>query len=630
MLTSSFEATTVGDHLVGQTSEQSIDVTLCGIDGDFILAGLLRGRQHSVQFVVEHMPGCRALLLVLHVCAATALPSHPWRSRSHKTLREESSSGLFFESQLIDHFAPDGSRHTWRQRYFVNDTFWIASGRAGPVFLCVGGEGSPLSQSVVVTGDGHCADAVTIASRAGALVLALEHRFYGVSVPTADLTSQSLQLLSAQQALADIAVFHSFITARYQLDRLRHRWLAFGGSYPGMLAAWSRTLMPHLIHGAVASSAPVGAVLNYRGYNDVVGAALETHAVGGSSECGTMVRAAFADLGSRLKTVAGRRMLETLFPVCNASGTVTPLEDEVAQRSLAEDLSYLFPAQSNDPTCASPGCNIAGACHLMRDSSLGSPLQRLAALAATQLSPGDCIGEGREATTAALTNTTLEGGIARIWFWQTCTQFGFYQTCDPDSQCPFMSEPHFSTLDANLADCATAFGPEVASSVSTAVAAALVTFGGLTPSATRLLFVNGEIDPWRAASISVSPGAGVDVQWVAGASHHAWTHPPKRSDSSAIVAARRRIEADVRAWLREPANTPLGSVWGEQTAGSWTLGSVINIGAAILNSAVAGAMAVLAVQSCRQGRRASSDEVVAQPRTGQIDDSLHAPLLEHT
>ena len=44
-------------------------------------------------------------------------------------------STISFVTQRQDHF--DGSNpNTWKQAYYVNDTFWKGE---GPVFLCVGG-----------------------------------------------------------------------------------------------------------------------------------------------------------------------------------------------------------------------------------------------------------------------------------------------------------------------------------------------------------------------------------------------------------------------------------------------------------------------------------------------------------
>lgn len=108
---------------------------------------------------------------------------------------------------MIDHF--DGENlATFRQRYFVNDTFF-APGSAGPVLLCVGGEGSPLDGSVVVDSV-HCNDAVELLSRVGGLMVAVEHRYYGKSVPTEDLSTENLRWLSSKQALADMAHFQPY------------------------------------------------------------------------------------------------------------------------------------------------------------------------------------------------------------------------------------------------------------------------------------------------------------------------------------------------------------------------------------------------------------------------------------
>ncbi len=402
---------------------------------------------------------------------------------------------------------------------------------------------------------------------------------------------------------------------------MRHKWVAWGGSYPGMLAAWSRAFSPHLFHAAVASSAPLHAVADFRGYNDVVGASLELRSVGGGGDCSAAVRDAFADVGQRLRTAVGRRYLERAFPICGVAADELPggpLDDPYAQRALAEDLTYFFPAQSNDPACDAPGCNIARACATMRDTSLGAPILRLEALVAAVSTSSSCVGPGYAAAAAALTDTTLEGGGARVWLWQTCTAFGFYQTCDPDSACPFVTNPWLSNLSASLADCALAFGDE-GQSVHAAVADTNEAFGGLTPAASRILFVNGEVDPWRAASVASPPGAGTEVLWVPGASHHAWTHPPRPSDSPAVVASRAYIDAHVTAWLHEPLIAPADAPPVPPPACAWSAASVINVLAAVVSGAVAGGMAVLALQSYR-ARGGLTDVAGA-------DASFYLPLL---
>ena len=104
-------------------------------------------------------------------------------------------------------------------------------------------------------------------------LLSLHCRFYGKSHPTPDLSTDNLRYLSSHQALADIANFHDYIVQQYKLTEM-NRWIAFGGSYSGALAAWLRIKYPHIVFGAIASSAPVLAEMDFYQYMEVVGQSL--------------------------------------------------------------------------------------------------------------------------------------------------------------------------------------------------------------------------------------------------------------------------------------------------------------------------------------------------------------------
>ena len=54
-----------------------------------------------------------------------------------------------------------------------------------------------------------------LASQLHAVVVSLEHRYYGASQPFADLSTEHLRYLSANQALADLANFHAFYEVGY-------------------------------------------------------------------------------------------------------------------------------------------------------------------------------------------------------------------------------------------------------------------------------------------------------------------------------------------------------------------------------------------------------------------------------
>ena len=81
-------------------------------------------------------------------------------------------------------------------------------------------------------------------------------------------------------------------------------------------------------------------------------------------------------------------------------------------------------------------------------------------------------------------------------------------------------------------------------------------YGGTNPNSTCILYPNGEVDPWHSLSILESPGHGIDVLMVPGASHHAWTHPSAPDDQPSVVAARTKIRASVTGFLKQDCTVP--------------------------------------------------------------------------
>lgn len=107
-----------------------------------------------------------------------------------------------------------------------------------------------------------------------------------------DLSTENLKYLTSEQALHDAAAFIEYLTKKKSLAK--SKWLVFGGSYSGSLAAWLRLKYPHLVAGAVASSAPIEAIVNFKNYLQVV-----TDSLG--PKCAHAVREATDQLAAKLK-----------------------------------------------------------------------------------------------------------------------------------------------------------------------------------------------------------------------------------------------------------------------------------------------------------------------------------------
>jgi hypothetical protein len=81
----------------------------------------------------------------------------------------------------------------------------------------------------------------------------LEHRYYGTSMPTPDLSTENLRFLTTDQALADEVYFAKNVVFKglehENLTAPHTAYIGYGGSYAGAFNAFLRKLYPDVFWG---------------------------------------------------------------------------------------------------------------------------------------------------------------------------------------------------------------------------------------------------------------------------------------------------------------------------------------------------------------------------------------------
>lgn len=136
----------------------------------------------------------------------------------------------------------------------------------------------------------------------------------------------------------------------------------------------------------------------------------------------------------------------------------------------------------------------------------------------------------------------------RQWTWQTCSQFGYYQTCDVGTSCPFS---RLLTLESNLVICRDIYKISP-SSVPNFVEFTNEYYGANRPKGTRVLFVNGSIDPWHFLSVLKSDvSLNETAVFINGTAHCADMASDRSTDPQSLKDARLMIQKVVHGWLQE-------------------------------------------------------------------------------
>ncbi|GMT23496.1 hypothetical protein PFISCL1PPCAC_14793, partial [Pristionchus fissidentatus] len=322
--------------------------------------------------------------------------------------------------QTWDHFNMTEDR-TFKQKFWFNNKFGSTE---GPNFLMIGGEG-PEDVYWVQT---ETLDWIKNAKSVGANVFLLEHRYYGES----KLGTNDLQYLTSAQMLYDVA---TFIRTQQVKQKLTGPWITFGGSYPGALAAWSREWFPELILGAVGSSGPVLAKNDFYEYLEGVEDVIKRH----SQKCYDRTNEAFAKLRTLSMEPEGRELISDKFSLSPAWSQ----DDVIDSLDLNEVFMELFGLYMGTVQYNSLNWSkVANLCAPMEDDKYEDVLDALREVQIAQ--------EGENATTISSFKHDIDYLISMkeyidghdstqfdddelsdiLWTWQTCNEFGYYQTTD--------------------------------------------------------------------------------------------------------------------------------------------------------------------------------------------------------
>ncbi|XP_030756791.1 putative serine protease K12H4.7 [Sitophilus oryzae] len=454
-------------------------------------------------------------------------------------LEQGNVSTLFYE-QKLDHFTT-GEARTWKQRYHVSEDY--VSETRNRAYLYLGGESSLRST---------CASSgawIEHIKEYGGLVVCLEHRYYGESQPLENLSTENLKYLSSTQALEDAATFIQFINTQYNLTS-DVKWIVYGASYSGSLAAWLRLKYPHLVAGAVSHSGPLEAVLEFKEYLQVVLDDFASH----STQCLTNIKAAFTELeevvSSCLEDSEIYNYVDEVLTLCDSIEQSEGNDKDLASffEVLADD-NFAYVAQYNkNPSLGN--LTVDFVCDIMVDESIGTVVDRLGKVNTAVLNKtgSECLDYTYTSMITQYTNVTADpSSMMRQWFYQTCTEFGFFQTSAQD-------DPVFGSrfdIDFFVETCQDLFGTEFNESLITAGINQVNTrYGATNIKASNVVYVHGSMDPWHVlGKLEDDNEVGSKAIVIQGLSHCAGYYTARANDSDDLINARAEVHKLVGEWL---------------------------------------------------------------------------------
>ncbi|KAH9925851.1 peptidase S28 [Epithele typhae] len=406
----------------------------------------------------------------------------------------------YYFKQLIDHTNP--SLGTFSQRYWHTYEFYEPG---GPIILSTPGEVDASGYTSYLTNstlNGR------IAQELNGSTIVLEHRFFGSSNPYDDLSVSSLRVHTVQQAINDLAYFAQHVQLPMPggdaVQPGNAPWVLMGGSYAGALTSYTMANATDVFYAAYASSAVVQPIVNFWGYFEPIRQSMPAN-------CSADIAAVIAHVDTVL--------------TANVSADVLALKKTFGLDGLAHNDDFaaalqqpLYSWQSLQPD-SGPGQAFYKFCDALEvKNGVGAPAEgwgldyALATWGAywvntyfAQICGHDddetCLGTYD--TSSIFWTEDYTPNAARSWDWLTCTQFGFDFTGAPINQPTIASR--VVTPAWTERQCGYRFPGAWGSSADVAApnaGALLAAYSGWNTTTSRLIFANGQRDPWREATVA--------------------------------------------------------------------------------------------------------------------------------
>lgn len=438
----------------------------------------------------------------------TAPDSHPGTQSIQETI-----------TQPLDPFDPK-NKGTFQQRYYIDDEY--ASGPNAPVIYFLSNEGEMFS---LIAGAGYMME---MAKSLGAHFVALEHRYYGQSIPAqfTELTAENLQYLKIKNALADYKNFEHFAKRKYK--QLRGKWFTIGRSYGASLSVWYRETYPKETVGAIAAAPAINIPTASSLWDDFVVKTL-------GPDC---VRDFHAEILDAIE-----------YPYTHGE-SMADIKAEFGASNVTKDGDFLSAIGSISIFLVQMGGPEA-LCPLL---STQNPTEAfIQAVKATDDSFGMTLYDWTDQGVVDPKASLYQGGLGmRQWDYQTCVEVGDASIIpsDPTKTIQPTSIANYETQDAQ---CLKLFGIHFTAHPETGLDAEyfnpLIT---VNSKVKNLLITNDSDDPTSVLSVAEGQNLnpGVIVYPVQGAAHHQELATPTPSDPESFTDAREMLLNSAREWLR--------------------------------------------------------------------------------